>query len=112
MKVVHLPDNGKNFISYEIVKNNIDFDDGELMFNLSKKERDYEVTIDICMDYTGGLVCGTADGLKYVAQVVIPPIEYTEEIGEPDEEGNETTARVPVPFDIEQCELRLWEMEA
>ena len=51
MKVTHLPENGTNFIPYEVLKNNIDFNDGDLMFNVSKKERDYEVVIDICQDY-------------------------------------------------------------
>ena len=46
MKVTHLPENGSNFIPYEVLKNNIDFNEGDLMFNVSKKERDYEVVID------------------------------------------------------------------
>ena len=58
MKITHLPEDGKNFIPYEVSGKTIDFDDGELMFNVSKKERDYEVVIDICEDYTGGLVMG------------------------------------------------------
>ena len=48
MKVTHLPEDGKNFIPYEVMGKNIDFNDGDLMFNVSKKERDYEVVIDIC----------------------------------------------------------------
>lgn len=47
MKITHLPEDGKNFIPYEVSGKTIDFDDGELMFNVSKKERDYEVVIDI-----------------------------------------------------------------
>lgn len=121
MKVTHLPENGTNFIPYEVMKNNIDFNEGDLMFNVAKKERDYEVVIDICQDYTGGLVMGTADGQKYVAQVVIPPREYLETEQEnpaylaESEEGTESKTTIslePVPFDIDKCELRLWEMEA
>ena len=115
MKVIHMPESGREFIPYTIVGNNIDFNDGEITINLSKKERDYEVTVDVCTDYTGGLVCGTADGVIYVAQVVIPAREYTEtEILNSegnDEDGtiSETIAiREPVPFDIDQCELKLW----
>jgi len=121
MKVIHMPEDGKKFIPYEVAGNNIDFNDGEMAINLSKKERDYEVLVDVCMDYTGGLVCGTADGLRYVAQVTIPEREYTE-IEKPnpeyteDGEGEGTVSptiidREPVPFDIEKCELRLWELE-
>lgn len=121
MKVTHLPENGTNFIPYEVVKSNIDFNDGDLMFNASKKERDYEVVIDICMDYTGGLVMGTEDGASYIAQLVIPEREYTETEKEnpdynPDDEESTTSSviaeRKPVPFNIDNCELRLWEMEA
>ncbi len=120
MKVVHLPENGTNFIPYEVMGKNIDFNDGDLMFNVSKKERDYEVVIDICQDYTGGLVMGAADGQRYVAQLVIPEREYIEtQRDNPDydpdaEEGTESptiTDREPVPFSMDRCELRLWEME-
>lgn len=34
--------------------------------------------IDICEDYTGGLVMGADAGDKYVAQIIIPAREYTE----------------------------------
>lgn len=121
MKVTHLPESGKNFIPYEVLGKNIDFNDGDLMFNVSKKERDYEVVIDICQDYTGGLVMGAETGDKYIAQVVIPAREYTEtEIANPnynpdaEEGGTESptiTQRTPVPFSMDRCELRLWEME-
>lgn len=120
MKVVHVPEDGKNFIPYEVTGKTIDFDDGELSFNVSKKERDYEVTLDICRDYTGSLVMGADTGDRYVAQLVIPERAYTEtEVANPnynaDAEGsteNPTiTQRVPVPFDIDRCELRLWELE-
>ena len=43
MKITHLPEDGKNFIPYEVSGKTIDFDDGELMFNVSKKERDYAI---------------------------------------------------------------------
>ena len=49
MKITHLPESGVNFTPYEIMGENIDFDDGELMFNVSKKERDYEVVIDLSL---------------------------------------------------------------
>ena len=48
------------------------------MFDTSKKERDYEVVIDICQDYTGALVMGASSGEIYVAQLVVPAREYIE----------------------------------
>ncbi len=120
MKVVHLPEDGTNFIPYEVMGKNIDFNDGDLMFNVSKKERDYEVVIDICQDYTGALVMGADAGERYVAQLIIPAREYIETTAEnPDhdpenEEGTESptiTNREPVPFNMDKCELRLWDME-
>lgn len=120
MKITHLPEDGKNFIPYEVSGKTIDFDDGELMFNVSKKERDYEVVIDICEDYTGGLVMGADAGDKYVAQIIIPAREYTEvekENPNYDPENEEGTEQPtikelkPVPFSMDRCELRLWERE-
>lgn len=126
MKITHMPEDGTNFIPYEIQGKNIDFNDGDLMFNVSKKERDYEVVVDICQDYTGSLVMGTTGGERYVAQVIIPEREYKEIEKEnpdynPDSEdltdagkgtGSPTiTERVPLPFNMDRCELRLWEME-
>lgn len=109
MTITHLPEDGKRFIEYELTKNTIDFNDGELMFNIAKKERDYAVTVDICMDYTGSLVIGTGTGKTYVAQLHIPERKYTEE--ETTVDGEASITMVPVPFDVNRCELILWEME-
>lgn len=120
MKVTHLPEDGTNFIPYEVTGKLISFNDSELMFDASKKERDYEVVIDICQDYTGGLVMGASTGDRYVAQLVIPAREYEETTSENpnyDEDAEDSmesptiTSRVPVAFDMDNCELRLWEME-
>lgn len=121
MKVTYLPEDGKKFIPYEVMGKIVSFNDGDLMFDVSKKERDYEVVIDICQDYTGGLVMGASQGERYVAQLVVPAREYIETTSEnPDYdpeaedgsmESSTITTREPVLFDIEKCELRLWEME-
>ena len=121
MKVTYLPEDGKKFIHYEVMGKIVSFNDGDLMFDVSKKERDYEVVIDICQDYTGGLVMGASQGERYVAQLVVPAREYIETTSEnPDHdpeaedgsmESSTITTREPVSFDIEKCELRLWEME-
>lgn len=121
MKVTYLPEDGTKFIPFEVMGKIVSFNDGDLMFDVSKKERDYEVVIDICQDYTGALVMGATEGERYVAQLVVPEREYIETTmenpdydPEADMEGMESstiTTREPVPFDIEKCELRLWEME-
>ena len=114
MNVIHLPEDGSNFIPYELMGKIISFNDGDLMFDASKKERDYEVVIDICQDYTGGLVMGTSSGERYVAQLMIPAREYieTESENTDAEEGTDSTiVREPVPFDIDNCTLTLWDME-
>lgn len=99
-------------IEYETTSKSIVFGDDDLSINLKNREKDEKVVIDICTDTNGELTMGTAAGLKYVAQVEIPARQYTEEAGEPDEDGNPTTAQVAVPFDIDNCTLYLWGMEA
>lgn len=120
MKITYLPEDGKNFIPYEIDGKTLDFDDGELSFRVDKKERDYEVVIDICKDYTGALVMGADSGERYIAQVVIPAREYEEVTKDNpayDPENTDGTEQptitevTPVPFSMDRCELRLWEME-
>lgn len=43
MKVIKLPENGTNFVDYEISGKSIDFGDGEMSFRVDKKERDYRI---------------------------------------------------------------------
>ena len=119
MKITKMPEDGKKFIDYSIRKDTIDFGDGELTMKLSKKERDDATTIDVVQDYTGGLITSTAGGERYLAQIYIPAREYTEkEVPNPNYPGGEgsnepetITEREPVPFSMDRCELRLWEME-
>jgi hypothetical protein len=106
MTVKTKPDGATNVVDYEIIGGKtIDFEDGELSFNVKKREQDDDVTIYICRDYMGGLVMGTASGDTYVAELFIPAREYVEE-GEGDDKH-----LVPVPFDIDRCILTLWEEE-
>lgn len=122
MLVKVIPEGAKNVIPYDVIKNNLDLNDSEMIINLSRRERDYDVQLDICLDYMGGLVMGAEGGDRYVAQVVIPERSYTEvEVDNPnynpdaEKEGTESsptiTERVPVPFSMDRCELTLWEME-
>lgn len=93
-------------IEYETSKKSITFGDEDLTINLKNREMDEIVTIDICSDKQGFLVIGAETGYKYVAQVEIPPREYTETAA--DQDGS----FVPMPFDINKCTIYLWGMEA
>lgn len=107
MVILTKPDGATNVIDYEISGNKIYFGDDELMINLAKKERDDAVHLDICMDFTGGLVIGAGITAKrYVAEIDIPARQYVEV------EGEEGPIMEPVPFDIDNITLTLWEMEA
>lgn len=111
MKIVKLPENGTNFIDYEVDGNTISFDDGEVMLNLKKKERDYDVTIDLCRDWMQGLVMGADDAKSYVAQIFIPArqYKYVESKTEKNENGGPVIEQRAVPFNMDNCTLTLWE---
>lgn len=98
-------------IEYELAKEKITFND-ELTVKLSSRERDYEVTLDICIDDEDGVVIGTGGrAQKYAAQIIIPARRYDViEDGE-DENGNVREVPMPLPFDMSLCTLILWGME-
>ena len=66
-------------IEYEQDGTRLYFGDDEIMVNCSKYQKDWEQTVDICMDRVGNLTIGTRSALRYVAQIEIPAKEYTEE---------------------------------
>lgn len=110
MNVVEVNTGAK--IPYTVSKNKITFDD-ELMLNVQKLERDFDVCIDICIDKYGMVTTGL--GVKYAAQIEIPARQYTEEtIANPDynpedETSQETiTKREPVPFSMTNVTLKLY----
>ena len=117
MKITKLPENGKNFIEYEVTKKSITFGDEELTINLEKKERDYDISVDVVRDYSGGLLCMiNSSAERYVAQVLIPARKYKEEVipnpdYDPDDPMSEKELhiRTAIPFDIDNCELKLYE---
>lgn len=99
-------------------KTSICFDD-DLTINLSKREKDDPVHIDVCADHEGALVIGAAAGRRYVAEIDIPARRY-EEQPEPDPTEGEATddemdgegaAPVPIPLDMETVTLSLWAIE-
>lgn len=104
-------------IDYSMSGNIITFRD-ELMFNLSKYERDYPVELDVCEDTDQILVIGMSD--RYVAQLEIPARAYTETTqtiptDQTDADGNPVNdvviTKTPVPFDINSVTLTLWALD-
>lgn len=105
---------GSKYVEYEMTAKSIIFGDEDLSINLKNRQRDEDVTVDVCADRDGYLVIGTASGYRYVAQVLIPATEYEETVTEgTDDEGNATqeTTRTAKDFDIDDCTLYLYAME-
>ena len=99
-----------NHIDYALVAGKkIIFGDDDLTVNLSTRERDNKVILDICKDTNGNLTLGTGGAMSYVAQVEIPGRTYEEVPDEESEEGGNKL--VPVPFDMSKCTLYLWRLE-
>ena len=90
-------------IPYEVNGTKICFDD-DLTINLSKRQQDWGVHIDVCSDQDGELVIGTAAGRAYVAEIDIPAREYTT----PEGEGEQPE---PIPLDMDTVTLSLWAIE-
>lgn len=110
MNVVEV--NSGDKIPYTVSKTKVTFDD-ELMLNVAKLERDFDVVVDICIDRFGMVVTGL--GVKYAAQIEIPARKYIDkEVPNPDynpeEEGSTQTITVPepVPFSMDNVTLKLY----
>ena len=97
-------------IPYEVSGTKIIFGNDELMVNCKSRERDYEVTLDICKDKLDGLTVGVnTTSTEYVAQITIPAREYeVTETEETDGQGSKVAERNPLPFSMEKCTLTLW----
>lgn len=91
-------------IAYEENGPKVTLGDDELMLNASKYQRDWPVHIDICSNRDKQLIIGTGDGLYYVAQLDIPPIEYTEP------ETEEETLEL-IPINMDDVVLTLWSLD-
>lgn len=112
MNVVEVNEGKK--IQYTVSKTKIAFDD-ELILNVEKLERDFPVTVDICIDKFGMVVNGL--GVKYAAQIEVPARAYGEkEIDNPQyEEGSEQPKRIsvpdPQPFSMDRVTLKLYAID-
>lgn len=90
----------------------ITFGDDELTINLASRERDFEVSLDICIDEEDGVVIGTGGrAQKYAAQIVIPARRYDIIKDGEDENGEPKEVPMPIPFDMSLCTLILWGLE-
>ena len=98
----------EEFLYFKEVANTTETAGG--MVNIKNRERDEEVTLDICKDTQDGLTVGVnTEAREYVAQVIIPARGYEiVDTGEKDEDGKTITKREPVPFDMKKCTLVLW----
>ena len=111
MNIIHKNDGAK--IPYTIRGSKITFDD-EVMYNLTKYERDEASHIDLCRDKFGNLVSGVIPGTaeRYVAQIDIPARTYhDEDSGEVNDDGEPIIRPVADPFNVDNVTLTLWEME-
>lgn len=93
-------------IRVAIVGNEVNFRD-ELKLDISKYERDFEVKIDITENSFKQLQVGLSE--RYVAQITIPERSY-KEYPQKNEEGEETTMRIPEAFDINKVKIETMEV--
>lgn len=95
-------------IAYDVINEKITFDD-DLTINLTKREQDWSVHIDVCKGADGELVIGAAVGRAYIAEIDIPARKYVE--SQSTFEGEEQTVRTPVPLSMDDITLSLWTIE-
>lgn len=126
-KVKVIEKNAGEKIAFEQSGTRLIFGDDEIMLNAAKYQKDWPIEVDICRDKADNLTIGTASGLRYVAQVMIPAATYTEtvieepEAPEADAEGTEQTEnggmnqqnvqRDKNPLDIGDVTVVLWSIE-
>lgn len=110
MNIIHKNEGTK--IPYTVNGSKITFDD-EVMYNLTKYERDEASHIDLCRDKFGNLVSGVIPGTaeRYVAQIDIPARRYNYVPDGVDEDGNPKQKQVAEPLDMERVTLTLWSVE-
>ncbi|CAK7059436.1 MAG: hypothetical protein EUB_03422 [Eubacterium sp.] len=101
-------------IEWEEIKNKVFFND-EIMVDVSKRERDYPVNVDICMDKDRNLVIGAAAGLFYVAQIEVPAAQYVypEPVAVQSDDAGMAEQRPPekIPFSMDNVKMTLWSMD-
>ncbi len=104
MNVIEINEGTK--IPYSVDGNYLSLND-DMIFNLAKREEDDPVHIDVCSDGDGRLMNAVKGNCAYVATIDIPAREYLETETE-GENGEATTTREPVAFNIDNVTLTLW----
>jgi hypothetical protein len=88
--------------------------DGGIEIDCAAIQVDAAIAVDICRDVAGNLVQGVSEGVSYVASLVVPPKEKSEqpkvEDGEPvlDDNGNQVYEVVVAPLNMNKVRLSLW----
>ena len=107
-KPIFVEKNTGEKISVEVSGNTVILNE-EMMLNLSKYERDYDVHIDICKNSFGMLTFGVSD--RYAVEIDIPARAYDYIDDGEDAEGKPKTKKVAKPFDMSNVTVTLWGLE-
>lgn len=98
-------------IEYRQSANKIILGDDELMLNVAKYQKDWDVHIDVCMDKDRNLVIGVGAGRYYVAQLDVPAVMYEEIVPSLDDDPDKPAPK-PLPLDMGEVVLTLWSLDA
>lgn len=94
-------------IEYTMNGTFIDFRDGECIFNIAKRQEDYDSDTFVWFD--NSYHCAVADtGARRIAMIHIPAKTYHYEDVTDATTGAVTKQRVADPFDLSKCVMTLW----
>jgi len=94
-------------ISYEASETAISFSAGEIEIDLTARQKDITVFLDIFWNENGALQEESGDA--YAANIIIPPwVEREVDTGETDDEGRAIYTKERDPFDMDNVTLQLW----
>jgi hypothetical protein len=94
-------------ISYEASETAISFSAGEIEIDLTARQKDITVFLDIFWNENGALQEESGDA--YAANIIIPPwAEREVDTGETDDEGRAIYTKERDPFDMDNVTLQLW----
>ena len=94
-------------IPYEIIGTIISLNGGEIEIDLTARQKDITVFLDIFWNENGALQEESGDA--YAANIIIPPwVEREVDTGETDDEGRAIYTKERDPFDMDNVTLQLW----
>lgn len=88
------------------------FGDDDLIVKCDTRQREHQVQVDVTVDRDGNLQTGAGPDRYYVAEVLIPPVEYTEP--KEDTEGTESGnggEREALPVDMSKVLVTRWGLD-